>query len=68
MAGKKVLVLGGGFAGAAAARTASALLGAAHRVTLVDRTRLSHLCGSFPLLIVGERAALQARCSIADAE
>ena len=55
MTGRKILVLGGGFGGAAAARTARALLDREHQVTLVDHDRRTYLCGSFPLLIVGER-------------
>ena len=55
MAGRKILVIGGGFGGVAAARTARSLLGRQHSVTLVDRQRRTYLCGSFPLLIVGER-------------
>ena len=53
--GKKVVVVGGGFGGVAAARTARSLLGREHPVTLVDRNGRTYLCGSFPLLIVGER-------------
>ena len=55
MAGKRIVVIGGGFGGAMAASTARKLLTDEHTVTLVDRTDTSHLCGSFPLLIVGER-------------
>jgi sulfide:quinone oxidoreductase len=55
MPGKNIVVIGGGFGGAAAAQTAGALLGRDHQVTLVDRSRRGYLCGSFPLLIVGER-------------
>ena len=55
MTGKKILVLGGGFGGASAARTARALLPAEHEVTLVDRNRVTHLSGMNPLLVVGER-------------
>lgn len=57
MAGKSVVVLGGGFGGARAAIAARRLLGPEHRVTLVDRNRMTHICGSFPFLIVGEREA-----------
>jgi sulfide:quinone oxidoreductase len=57
MPGKKIVIIGGGFGGAAAARAARALLGREHEVTLVDRSRRAYLCGSFPLLIVGEREA-----------
>lgn len=52
---QKIVIIGGGFGGAAAARTVRALLGREHQVTLIDRTRQFYLCGSFPLLIVGER-------------
>ena len=55
MAGKRIVVVGGGFGGVAAARTARALLDRDHEVTLVDRMKRTYLCGSFPLLIVGER-------------
>ena len=55
MAGKKIVVLGGGFGGVAAARTARTLLDSTHEVTVIDRKRRSFLCGSFPLLIVAER-------------
>ena len=53
MADKKIVVIGGGFGGVAAARTARALLDSTHTVSLVDRARRTYLCGSFPLLIVG---------------
>ena len=55
MAGKKVLVLGGGFGGVRAAISARAALDSDHEVTIVDRNRMPHLCGMNPLLIVGER-------------
>jgi sulfide:quinone oxidoreductase len=55
MSGRRIVVIGGGFGGAAAARTARSLLGIEHSVALVDRQRRTYLCGSFPLLIVGER-------------
>ncbi len=55
MPGKKIVVIGAGFGGAAAARTARGLLSRDHQVTLIDRSRQAYLCGSFPLLIVGER-------------
>ncbi len=54
---QKIVVVGGGFGGVAAARTARALLDRQHDVTLVDRSRRTYLCGALPLLIVGERAA-----------
>ena len=55
MTGKKILVLGGGFGGAAAARKTRKLLGTEHSVTLVDRDRRTYLCGSFPMLIAGQK-------------
>jgi sulfide:quinone oxidoreductase len=64
MPGKKVVVIGGGFGGAAAARTARSLLGREHEVVLVDRSRRTYLCGSFPLLIVGEREAAKVSRSL----
>lgn len=57
MTGQRIVVLGGGFGGAAAARTLRKLLGASHSVTLIDRRRRTYLCGSLPWLIVGEREA-----------
>jgi sulfide:quinone oxidoreductase len=64
MPGKRIVVIGGGFGGAAAARTAQSLLGREHEVTLIDRNRRTHLCGSFPLLIVGEREAAKVSRSL----
>ncbi len=61
MTGKNVVVVGGGFGGAAAAIKARALLAGEHTVTLVDRNRKTFLCGMNPLLIVGQRDV--ARCS-----
>lgn len=55
MAGKKIVVLGGGFGGVAAARTARSLLSGEHSVTVIDRNRVTRLCGMNPMLIVGER-------------
>ncbi len=55
MTGKNIVVLGGGFGGVAAARTARALLPAEHSVTIIDRNRMTRLCGMNPMLIVGER-------------
>jgi sulfide:quinone oxidoreductase len=57
MAGKKIVVVGGGLGGVAAARTARAMLGLEHDVLLLDRNKRTYLCGSFPLLIIGEREA-----------
>ena len=50
-----VLVLGGGFGGAQVAMTARELLGDGHRVTVVDRSDRSFLCGANPLMLVGLR-------------
>ena len=50
-----VLVLGGGFGGAQVAITARELLGDEHRVTVVDRSDRSFLCGANPLMLVGLR-------------
>ncbi len=61
MTGKSVVVVGGGFGGAAVAIRARALLDAEHTVTLVDRNRKTFLCGMNPLLIVGQRDV--ERCS-----
>ena len=58
MPGKRIVVLGGGFGGAAAARTLRSLLEAEHTVTLVDRQRRTYLCGSLPSLIVGAGSAV----------
>ena len=55
MTGKKILVLGGGFGGVQAAIGARAALDSTHEVTIVDRSRVTHLCGMNPLLIVGDR-------------
>lgn len=55
MASKKIVVLGGGFGGVAAAREVRALLPSEHSVTLIDKDRVTRLCGMNPLLIVGER-------------
>ncbi len=55
MPSKKVVVIGGGFGGVAAARVVRSLVDAEHDVVLLDRSRRTYLCGSFPLLIVGER-------------
>ncbi len=49
------MVLGGGFGGAQAALTTDGLLGDGHRITVVDRSEASYLCGANPLLMVGER-------------
>jgi sulfide:quinone oxidoreductase len=55
MADKRILIIGGGFGGVAAALAARQSLGRQHRVTLVDRSARTYLCGSYPLLMVGER-------------
>jgi sulfide:quinone oxidoreductase len=64
MSGRRIVVIGGGFGGVAAARTARSLLGSEHTVTLVDRLRRTYMCGSFPLLIVGEREAAKVSRSL----
>ncbi len=64
MPGKRIVILGGGFGGATAARTLRKLLPAEHTVTLVDRQRRTYLCGSMPWLIVGEREADKASRSL----
>ena len=64
MTGRKVVVIGGGFGGVAAARTARAMLGLEHEVLLLDRNRRTYLCGSFPQLIVGERQAAKVSRSL----
>ena len=58
------MVIGGGFGGVAAARTARSLLDLQHEVTLLDRNRRTYLCGSFPLLIVREREAAKVSRSL----
>jgi len=52
---QQVLVLGGGFGGAAAALSARRALAPEHRVTLIDRGTTSHLCGANPLIMVGAK-------------
>ncbi|MBM3945703.1 MAG: NAD(P)/FAD-dependent oxidoreductase, partial [SAR202 cluster bacterium] len=64
MTGQRIVVLGGGFGGAAAARTARKLLGPGHAVTLVDRRKRTYLCGSLPWLVVGEREPLKVSRSL----
>ena len=64
MAGRKIVIIGGGFGGVAAARAARAMLGLEHDVLLLDRDRRTYLCGSFPLLIVGERQAAKVSRSL----
>jgi sulfide:quinone oxidoreductase len=64
MPGKRVLVLGGGFGGVRAAITARLLLDSSHEVTLIDRQRRTYICGSMPLLIVGEKEAAKASRSL----
>ena len=65
---KKILVLGGGFGGAAAARKTRKLLGTEHSVTLVDRDRRTYLCGSFPMLIAGQKNSKKVSRSLYNAE
>ena len=55
MTGKNIVILGGGFGGVSAARNLRSLLPAEHSVTLIDRNRVTRLCGMNPLLVVGER-------------
>ena len=50
-----IVILGGGFGGVQAAIGARAALDSTHEVTIVDRNRVTHLCGMNPLLIVGDR-------------
>lgn len=57
MNGKKIVVLGGGFGGVAAARVARSLLGTEHEVTLIDRNRRTYLCASFPEFLITEGTA-----------
>jgi sulfide:quinone oxidoreductase len=64
MNGKNVVVIGGGFGGAAAAIKARTLLGSEHTVTLVDRSREVHLCGMNPMLIAGQRDPRRATRSL----
>lgn len=49
-----VLILGGGFGGAATAITARELLGDSHDVAVVDRATESYLCGVNPAVITGD--------------
>lgn len=55
MTKKNIVVLGGGFGGVSAACRLRKLLPAEHNVILIDRDRITHLCGMNPALIVGER-------------
>lgn len=64
MAGKRVVVLGGGFGGPAAAIKARSLLDVDHEVTLIDRNRRTFLCGANPLLVVGRRESEKASRSL----
>ena len=59
MSGKKIVILGGGFGGVAAARSLRLLLDGEHSITLVDRQRRTYLCGSLPWLVMGERRAFE---------
>ncbi|MDA1188627.1 MAG: FAD/NAD(P)-binding oxidoreductase [Chloroflexi bacterium] len=64
MSDKHVVIVGGGFGGAAAAQTARKLLGASHNVTLIDRKKRTYLCGSLPWLVVGQREPLKVSRSL----
>ena len=64
LAGQNIVVIGGGFGGVAAARTARALLDRQHTITLLDRAKRTYLCGTFPMLIVGEREAARVSRSL----
>mgnify|MGYP001389935613 CR=1 FL=1 len=57
MAGRKIVVVGGGFGGVAAARISRVMLGLEHEVLLLDRNKRTYMCGSLPMLVVGEREA-----------
>ncbi len=63
-----VLVLGGGFGGAAAALAARGALGEPHTVTLVDRQPANHLCGANPLIVVGREDPANAERSLPSLE
>ncbi len=64
----RILVLGGGFGGAAAALEARAALGEEHTVTLVDRQPANHLCGANPLIVVGREDPADAERSLPSLE
>ena len=65
MAGQKIVVIGGGFGGVAAAPDGcEPCRGLEHQVTLIDRHRRTHLCGSLALLIVGDREAAKVSRSL----
>ena len=53
--GKKILVLGGGFGGVQAAINARNKLDSSQSVSIIDRSRMSYLCGMNPMLIIGKR-------------
>ena len=55
MPGKKIVVVGGGFGGTAAAITLRSKLDIEHEVLLFDKNKRTFLCGSLPSLVVGER-------------
>ena len=55
MSSKRIIILGGGFGGVSAALAARSLLSTDHEIVLIDRNRRTYLCGSLPMLIVGER-------------
>ena len=57
MAGKTVVILGGGAGGVVAANRLRRLLGREHRVVLVDRTVVHSFAPSFTWLMLGQRDA-----------
>ncbi len=63
-----MLVLGGGFGGAAAALATRAALGDDHAVTLVDRQPANHLCGANPLIMIGRQDPADAERSLPSLE
>src|SRR3990172_58311 len=57
MAGKTVLILGGGTGGAVASNRLRRMLGKEHRVVLVDRSPLYSFAPSYPWVMLGRRDA-----------
>jgi sulfide:quinone oxidoreductase len=64
MAGARIVILGGGFGGAAVAQALRGSLADDHRITLIDRNDTTHLCGMNPLLAVGARDPAQTTRSL----